>query len=151
VTNPVLKSGPSAPDIDEGLVVNGSIRLSQTHPSLYRSIMLLSTGSILMGLNFWIFNPAFLVYDLPNQLWGSIFLTLGIAEIVFLNLYRRLRLVRATMAFSIAYFAIFGLGTAQPVFEGKASLQLPILYGGLVVLYLVLLLEPFINPWTARR
>jgi hypothetical protein len=148
---PALTTAPSEPDIDEGLVVNGSVNLRRTHPNLYRTVMTFAVMSVVLGLNFWILSPTFLIYDLPNVLWGTIFLVLGFAKIVFLNIWRRLRAVRAVMAFAIAYFLFLGAGTSQPFFEGSGSLQLPILYLGCAALQIPLLIEPFVNPWTARR
>jgi hypothetical protein len=151
-SEPALTTAASAPDIDEALViVDGSIRLSRTHPTLYRTVMLFAVLSIALGLNFWILAPTFWIYDQPNALWGTIFLALGTAKIVFLNFYRRLRAVRATMAFAVAYFLFLSVGTGQPFVEGQGSLQLPFLYLFCAVIQIPLLLEPFINPWTARR
>jgi hypothetical protein len=146
-----ITSEKPALNIDNGLIVNGDISVRRTHPTLYRSTMFLATLNIALGLNFFAFEPTFYVYDQPHELWGTIFIALGVAQIVFLNFYRHLRLMRATMALSMGYMAAFGLGTMQPAFEGKGSLQLPIVYGGFVAFQLALLLEPFINPWTAKR
>jgi hypothetical protein len=148
---PALTTAPSEPDIDEALVVQGAIKLRLTHPNLYRTVMLFAVLSIALGLNFWILAPTFWIYDQPNALWGTIFLVLGIAKIVFLNFYRRLRAVRATMAFAVAYFLFLSVGTSQPFVEGQGSLQLPIVYLFCAVIQIPLLLEPFINPWTAKR
>lgn len=146
----VLTTDTDVP-LDQALVVSGHPNLRKTHPNLWRSIMGLAVLNLALGVNFFAFTPTFFVWDQPNELWGSIFLALGISMIVFLNVYRRLRLVRITMALAVGYITFFGLGTMQPAFEGKGSLQLPLLYAGLVALQLPLLLEPFINPWTARR
>lgn len=147
-------------DIDAGLVVNGSINIRKTHPTLYRLVMSIALIQIALGLNFLVgkdvlsltsFQPAFFVWDMPNWLWAAFFLAIGVSKIVFLNFYRSLRLTRATMAFAVAYLLFFAVGTMQPAIEGKGSLQLPVLYAGIVALNVWLLLEPFINPWTARR
>jgi hypothetical protein len=131
-------------------VVNGTINLRYTHPNLYRMLISLSLVSITLGLNFFIFNPTFYVYNRSNYLWGTIFIVLGVSKIVFLNFYRSLKLVRICMATDFAYILFFGLGTMQPVLEGKGSMQLPILYFGFAFTILALLIEPFINPWTAK-
>lgn len=148
---PALTTGPSEPDIDEGLIVNGSIHVRRTHPNLYRAVMSLAVLYVALGLNFWILAPTFLIYDMPSQLWGTIFLALGVCKLVFLNVWRKLRMVRVAMAFSIAYCLFLGAGTTQPFFEGQGSLQLPILYLAVAVVQIPILIEPFINPWTARR
>lgn len=151
VEGAALTTGPSEPNIDEGLIVNGSINLSRTHPNLYRIVMGYAVLCVAHGLNFWIFSPTFLIYDMPNWLWGTIFLAQGIFLLVFLKVRRSLRVVRAGMAFAVAYFLFLGIGTMQPVFEGQGSLQLPIWYVGAATFLIALLLEPFINPWTAKR
>lgn len=147
----VLTTGPEEADIDEGLIVNGSINLSRTHPLLYRIVMGYAILCIAHGLNFWLLAPTFLIYDTPNWLWGTIFFALGISLLIFLNVWRTLRAVRAAMAFAVAYLLFLGVGTMQPVFEGQGSLQLPIWYLGAAAFLIALLLEPFINPWTAKR
>lgn len=141
----------SEQDLDAGLVVNGQINVRKTHPGLYRLVMGIALICIALGVNFLVFTPTFRVYDLPNPLWGAIFLAVGLSKVVFLNLYRSLRLTRMTMAFAAAYILFFGAGTMQPALEGNASLQLPILYAGIAATLVALLLEPFINPWTAKR
>ena len=138
-------------DLDATLIVNGSIDVRKTHPNLYLAVSTLAGISVALGFNFWIFNPAFAVYGTSNRVWGSIFLLIGISKFVFLNLYRRLPLLRATMAVAVAFMLFFGIGTLEPVFQGKASVQLLILYLGLSLIQIPLLIEPFINPFTARR
>jgi len=137
--------------IDEVLIVKGSINVRKTHPNLYLAVSTLALISVALGFNFWVFNPAFAVYGASNRIWGTIFLAIGIGKFVFLNLYRHLPLLRATMACAVAFMLFFGAGTLEPVLRGEASAQLFILYVGLSVLQIPLLIEPFINPWTARR
>lgn len=147
----ISTQGPGNNDIDDKLVVNGQIDVRKTHPNLYRMVMTLAVVCLLLGLNFLVLQPTFLIFDMPNVLWGAIFLALGGTKIVFLNVLRRLKLVRIAMAAAVAYFLFLGFGTTQPFVEGEGSLQLPIMYFALALLYLPLLLEPFINPWTASR
>jgi len=146
-----LTTEEPGPNMDAGLVVNGSINVRRTHPALYRMVMATAVISIALGVNFLAFTPSFLVYDQRNELWAGIFLAIGLAKLVFLNVHRSLRLTRVTMGVAISYYALFGIGTMQPALEGRGSLQLPILYGGLVALLVFMLVEPFINPWTAKR
>lgn len=155
-----LSTAEPGQDLDAGLVVNGSINVRKTHPALYRLVMSTAVIHIALGLNFLVgqdvlgllpFQPTFFVWDMPNWVWAALFLAIGLGKVVFLNLYRNLWLTRATMGFSVAYLLFFAVGTMQPAVEGKGSLQLPILYVGLVAVLVPLLLEPFINPWTARR
>lgn len=128
------------------------IDIRKTHPNLYWLVMILATTQIALAFNFFILSPTFPIYAAPNVLWGVIFLAIGISKIVALNFYRRLGLVRAMMAFAVAYMMFLGLGTCQPFLEGSGSLQLPILYAGLSALHIPLLLEPFNNAiWTVRQ
>jgi len=142
---------PGNNDIDNTLVINGSIRVRKTHPNLYRMIMLLAVLCLLLGLNFVVLHPTFLIYDQSNYLWGIIFFVIGTSQIVFLNFYPRLKMVRLSMSISVGYFLFLAMGTCQPFFAGVGSLQLPILYGAMAIIHLPLLFEPFINPWTAER
>lgn len=138
--------------LDQGPVINGNrIYVRYTHPTLYLMTMLSGSLEVLLALNFLFLNPTFLIYGQPNYLWGSIFLLLGFGKIFFLNFFRSLRIVRFSMAASFSYIMLIAYGTCQPFAEGEGSLQLPLLYMGWAVLYVALLLEPFINPWTARQ
>lgn len=128
----------------------GEINIRKTHPFVYRLIMSMAFVSLALGWNFIQNQPTFLIYDLPNVLWGGIFLAVGLGQILALNFYRRLRLVRASLAFSAAYMAVLAWGTSTPYREGTGSLQLPIFYAGWCLIQLPMLFEPFINPWTAR-
>lgn len=129
----------------------GEIDIRKTHPNLYWLVMTLAIGAIALGLNFIILTPTFLIYDASNNLWGGTFLALGSAEIIFLNVYRRIRLVRLCMSVSFAYTMFLTLGTTQPFLEGSGSLQLPIVYAIISAVQIPLLFEPFVNPWTARQ
>lgn len=137
--------------IDSQLIVKGTINLWRTHPNLYLAVTTLAVINIALGLNFLLLDPTFLIYGSPNQLWGAIFLTLGGSKLLFLNVVRRLRAVRAIMAAAVAYLLFLGAGTTEPFFQGMGSLQLPIMYLSLAALQIPLIVEPFINPWTARR
>lgn len=119
--------------------------------------MILALGELALAWNFagatlttWYPSPTFLIYAQPNAVWAVSFLAIGASKLIFLNVYRRLRLVRLCMAVEVAFMMYLAWGTTQPYFTGKGSLQLPILYGVLALLQVPLLLEPFINPLTAR-
>lgn len=127
-----------------------AIDIRKTHPNFYWLVMTLSLVGIALGLNFIFNSPTFPIYAASNYLWGVIFLAIGFSKIVFLNFYRNPNLVRAIMAFAIAYMMFLALGTTQPFIEGVGSLQLPILYAGLSALQVPLLLEPFYNPATRK-
>jgi hypothetical protein len=83
--------------------------------------------------------------------WAAVFLLIGLSGLVLLNLWRRLRLLRATTSLSVAYSLFLAVGTSQPLLDGKGSLQLPLMYLALAALQIPLMLEPFVNPWTAKR
>lgn len=128
----------------------GEINIRLTHPALYWLVMFVAVVCIAQGMNFIFLQPTFPIYERSNNLWGVIFLVLGPSKIIFLNFYRRMHLVRLTMYFSVCYMLYLGFGTTQPLFEGKGSLQLPIMYAGMAALQVPFLVEPFINPLTAR-
>lgn len=146
------------------VINDGEINVRRTHPNLYWLLMFLALTGIALGLNFIILQPTFPIWDAPNVLWGTIFLVLSVARIIALNVYRRLRWVRATMAFSAAYMAFLAIGTGEPWWHwfmaeigvsggdpSRASLQLPIIYAGMALLQVPLLFEPFVNPVTAKQ
>lgn len=151
MSEPALTTAPDSPDIDEGLIVNGSINLRRTHPTLYRAATIVAAASVALGLNFALTVPTFLIFNQSKYLWATIFLVLGVSKLVFLNVWRKLPVVRVVMGGSVAFFLFLGLGTTQPFIEGNGSLQLPIFYFTVAAFELAALVEPFINPWTARR
>jgi len=136
--------------LDNTLLVNGSINVRLTHPNLYYLMMVFAIVSLLLGLNFLILHPTFLIYGQSNWLWGSIFVVTGILKLFFLNFHRGLRTMRILMAFTVGYSLWLAGGTMQPFFEGQGSLQLPILYVALAAAQYPLILEPFVNPSTRR-
>lgn len=151
---PTLTDKTPTSDRVEGqaAVIDGrTVNVRKTHPNLWRSVMAYAAINALLGLNFILLHPTFLIYETSNYVWGGTFLTLAAAKIVFLNLYRHLGAVRVAMAAEIAFMFFIAVGATEPFLDGIGSLQNPILYVGLAVLELPLLLEPFINPWTARR
>lgn len=129
---------------------NGEIFIAKTHPTLYRILMVLSIAGIALAVNFFFARPTFSIWSVPNSIWATIFLISSVNGIVALNVYRRLRLVRRTMAFSAAYMLFLAVGTSWPGWEGNASFQLPIVYAGLAAIQIILLWEPFLNPETAK-
>lgn len=126
------------------------VNIRKTHPNLYWLVMILALTGIALGLNFIINQPTFPIYAAPNELWGVIFLVIGVGKLITLNFYRRLRLVRALMAFATIYMMFLAFGACQPFLEGAGSLQNPILYAGLSAVNFRLLLEPYLNPVTAK-
>lgn len=111
---------------------------------------------ILLAANFYagladVLRPTFSIWSVPNVVWATIFLVSSTSTIVALNFYRRLRWVRAMMAFNAAYMAFLTVGTTWPGWAGDASFQLPIVYGGIAGIQMILLWEPFINPEMAKK
>lgn len=128
-----------------------SLNLRYAHPNLYRSIMVFPLLSVALAVNFWISNPTFNPYGIPKNLIGVIFAVLGISQLIFLNLFHNLRMVRIGLSLSIAWMLFWGLSNTQQFLAGNASLQLPILYLALAVLQIPLLIESPVNPMTTRR
>lgn len=120
----------------------------KTHPNLYISITIMAVMFIALAINFFSFKPTFSPYGLSNHLIGAVFLTLGIGKLVFLNLYRNLKLVRIIIAVGMAFLLFWGISNTQQAFAGKASFQLPILLVSLAALQFPLLVEPTVNPIT---
>jgi len=150
--DPPLAAAPGGrTPLDETLIVNGRVELRRTHPCLWRAETGLAIINLALGLDFVVLQPTSLIYGFPNELWGAIFLALGVAELAFLNLYRRLKGARAVMAADAAYLLFLAAGTTQPFIEGHGSLQVPIMYLALAAVQIPLVIEPFMNPWTARR
>lgn len=150
MTEPVLTSN-GTDDLDQALIVNGEIDIRKTHPNLYLMVMTLALTDVLLAANFYLLKPAFEVYHLSNWVWGAVFLALGISKFWFLNIHRSLRAVRMVMAFAFSFIIFFAVGTCEPWLDGAGSLQLPIMYLGMALIQVPMLLEPFIQPWTARR
>lgn len=127
-----------------------NISIRKTIPLLYWSVTVYALIALALGLNFILLQPTFLIFGAPNELWGVIFLALGVSKIIALNFYRRLRLIRGLMSFKITYMMFLALGTSQPYIEGKGSLQLPIMYAGISALQIVLLLLPSVIKWSSK-
>ena len=135
--------------MDSNTGIDVSLRL--LHPNLYRAVMLLSGWFILLGLNFVIFTPTYLIFGMPNELWGSFFLLIGATEFFFLNVMNRLIMVQMALATGIPLCFILTIGTSEPFIHGVGSFQLPIMYLGLAVLQIPLALEAPVNPWTKAK
>lgn len=131
-------------------MLSSEIDIRKTHPNLYWLVMTLAVMQVALAFNFFILQPTFQIWGLPNFLWGSIFLVIGVGKIAALNFYRRVRLVRGLMIFAVAYMGFLAIGTGQPWLQGNGSLQLPLLYGALCLLQIPLIREPFINLVTAK-
>lgn len=127
------------------------IHIRNTHPALYRALMVLGFMGIALAVNFWFSNPTFNPYGIPKDIIGVIFFVLGSSQVVFLNLFRNLRMIRLNLAISISWMFFWAVSNSQQFFDGKASLQLPILYLTLSILQIPLLMESPINPMTEKK
>lgn len=127
------------------------VNIHESHPNLYFSIMTLGLMSIVLAINFWFSQPAFTPYGIHKNVVGVIFSVLGASQLVFLNVFRNLRMVRMTLAASISFMFFWGISNTQQFFNGNASLQLPILYIALSVLQIPLLIESPVNPMTRKK
>jgi len=107
--------------------------------------------SIALAINFWISTPAFSPFNINKNLVGVVFFLLGTAQLVFLSVFRNLRMVRRGLAVSIFVMASWGLSNVQQFINGHTSLQLPILYLTLAALQYVLLIESPVNPMTEKK
>lgn len=126
------------------------VSIRKTNPNLYLSVMMFALTNVALGFNFLLTTPTFLQFDIPKNAIGWTFMILGISLIVFLNFWRNLKIVRALLIASVAFYLFWGIGTSQTFFQGKSSLQLLILYFGMAFRLIPLILEPFTNPVTDK-
>lgn len=127
------------------------VNLRKTHPTLYRTYMTFALISIGLGMNFLLTNPTFNPYHVNKAVIGSVFLSIGLSKLIFLNFFRNLSWVRVSLAINIAFMIFWGVGTSITFFQGKTSLQLFVLYVGLSTLELWLLQESPVNPMTKKE
>lgn len=128
---------------------NGA-RLRHTNPTLYRSLMISASIFVTLGVNFLLTTPTFQQFDIPKNVIGAGFLTLGVVQLLLLTRLRYLGALRISVIVGMAYMIFWGVGTTETAFKGESSFQLCVLYFGLAALQAPLLLEPFFNPVTAN-
>lgn len=143
-----MNEDPDVVEAQVALVLGATRRANiyRTHRNLYMVLMTLAVMNVALLLNFYRTNPTFNPYDIDRRIIGSVFGVLGVGQIVFLNFYRNLRLVRGTLALSMSFTLFWGVSNTEQSFAGRASFQLPILYVALAALQLWLLVEPATNP-----
>lgn len=127
------------------------VNIRKSHPALYRALMTLACMGMALAINFWFSKPTFNPYGVPKEYVGVIFFLLGFSQIVFLNLFHDLRMVRITLAISVSFMFFWGVSNSQQFFAGNASLQLPILYVTISIMQIPLLIESPINPMTEKK
>lgn len=127
------------------------IHLRYTHPNMYNALTTFSIIRIALAVNFFFSHPTFNPYDIPKDLIGVIFLTLGLIQLLFLNVWKDLRGIRLIQTISIGFTFFWGIANTQQFFQGNASLQLPIMYLGFCATQIPWLIESPINPMTRRE
>lgn len=128
-----------------------TVNLRKTHPTLYSVMMRLGIGCVALGMNFFFTSPTFNPYDIPKELIGSIFLVLGVSQVVSINFYRNLKLARLTLATTASFIVFWGIGNSEQFFAGRSSLQLPIVYIILASVLIKFITEAPVNPMTQRN
>lgn len=106
---------------------------------------------VALALNFWFTNPTFNPYGVDKNIIGFVFAAIGVAQMMFLAVFRDLRMVRMMLAVSLGWFMFWGLSNTQQFFAGKSSLQLPILFVVVSALQVPLLTESPVNPFTEKK
>lgn len=128
------------------------INLRLSHPNLWLILVGLGVGCVAIGLNFLFLKPAFNPLDIPKEVFGWLFLTLGLVELLFLNFLRNWRLLRLVAALLLALLTFYAILLTYQFFEkNQTSMQLPITYIMIVWLVFASLKEPFINPITDKN
>lgn len=126
--------------------------MKDRHPTLWKVYLTYALGSILAGLNFIYLTPAFMPFDMPKWPVGLIFLSCGVIELLLLLFVSSATWLRRSMALTV-FIYLFWVGALTYDFfaRSQTSMQLPIfvLIGATVALFS--LIEPFINPATAKN
>lgn len=142
--------GPTEMRQTDGDPSYNELNIRNSHPNLYRGILTVSLISIALALNFFFTNPTFNPYGIHKTVVGGIFLGLGSAKLLFLIVYRNLQYLRLVMTAQIMFMLFWGGGSVITYIQGKTSVQLMVLYGGLAMLEVFLLIEPVVNPMTKK-
>jgi hypothetical protein len=131
--------------------VRPRIDLRTAHPNLYKAITTFALISLGLGLNFLLIKPAFNQYHL-SKIMAVVFVVIGVAQLVFLNVVHRLPLLRLAMAAGVSSLFFYGGALTTYYFQTHStSLQLPITYFGLSILQFALLIEPPTNPVSEKN
>lgn len=126
------------------------VDIHKRHPNLYYMITVFCFLNIALGFNFYFSQPTFDPLHIHKNVIGTIFMVLGVSKLLFLNVSRNLKVLRALMAFGVGLLFFWGLANTQQFFAGKSSLQLPLLYLALSFLQFPMLIEPAVNPVTQK-
>lgn len=124
-----------------------SVRLGRTHRNLYLAYTGYAILDLALGLNFLFLHPVFDPLGIPKMPVGVIFVALGVAKLILLNLWRNMDVLRAVTAANLAALFFWCGALTLSYFQlHQTSLQLPITYLALGIIGLPLLAEPFVNP-----
>lgn len=127
------------------------VMIRKSHPALYKAIMTTALMCVALSFNFWFSTPTFNPYGIPKNIVGLIFFVLGASQVVFLNWFHELRLVRLVQTATFVFMLIWGVSNAEQWVNGKSSLQLPILFVAFAFLQIPLLTESPVNPMTEKK
>jgi len=128
------------------------MNLRRSHPNLFKLYLVYALTCIALGVNFLFSTPAFDPIGISKQIPGVVFLALGLAQLVYLTVFRSAVGLRAVMALIIAaMFFWCGVLVADFFRLHQTSLQLPIVYLALGALGYPLMAEPPTNPTTSLK
>lgn len=128
-----------------------TVDIRKTHPNLWRMLMVVGVYYLADGGSYLYYTPTF--NPLHKTLVAGIYLTLGVAFMVTLNVWRHLTAVRATTAASVAWGLFWAVRNTPQVFAGHASMALPFALTVIALVQIPMLYEPATNPivQNARR
>lgn len=103
------------------------ISLRKAFPLLFWEIAWIGLGQLVLAWNFWFSNPSFNPYNISKYIIGVVFFVLGATLLFFLR-HRALLKIRTWMAAMVFFILAWAGGNTQQWFDGKSSLQLPIVF-----------------------
>lgn len=126
------------------------VPLHQTHPNMFLALRDFAIFEFALGLNFFLYTPAFSPFGISKYLVAVIFLSMGVILATALVARRNLRAVRLIGFVSFVVHFIWGCANTEQSLNGPASLQLP-MYAVITALLLRRWAsEPPVNPVTAN-
>lgn len=129
-------------------MLNVMVKLRETHLRLFRDYLTFALVNVALGVNFFFFPPAFNPYEWPEWIVGSVFLGVGLVQLLVIFKFPKLWLIRVSVAVDMGWDIVWGTSTVLSFPD--TSMQLPILYLAYLLYKWWHLLEPFINPTTAN-
>lgn len=139
-------------DVDDLLPVNKyAVNLRMVHPTMFRLLLWFSIAKVALAFNYWFARPTFMPYGTSKYVAGTVFIFLGVSQIVFLLLIRDLRKLRLLLALSGFTEFVWGAVNSQQFLAGKASLALPIYVVTVAIAQRIMLTDAPINPAASRE